>query len=155
MARILAALAILLFCGAALAQFGGSRRGGQDGGMGRQRPSDGQLSGITQMSSSDRIRMQLTDARLALKLEPEQNPLFDAYQEKVTSLLPALGNVRTASESPDGDAMKQIERKVAAARSRAAALDGVMDAARKLYAVLSAEQKTVADRVLPGTVPAF
>ena len=154
MTRLLIATLVLVFaCGSAMAQFGGMRRGGQDGeGRGRQRP-DSQLSGVTQMSASDQVRMQLTDARLALKLEAAQNPLFDAYQDKVFALLSDLGR---GVNAPSGeDTLKQIDRKVDVARNRLTAMEEISDAAKKLYAGLTPEQKTVADRVIPGTVPAL
>lgn len=34
-------------------------------------------------------------------------------------------------------------------------MEELSEAAKKLYATLSSEQKTVADRMIPGTVPAL
>jgi hypothetical protein len=157
MPRILPAFAFLLMLAAgtsALAQFGGMRRGGMDsGGSGRSRSGGDDLSGVTRMSPNDQIRMQITSARLALKLTPEQNPLFQAYEDRVIELLSDLGRGTNAREGDD--ALKQIERKVDQARNRLAAMEEISDAAKKLYAVLTPEQKTAADRVIPGTVPAL
>jgi len=138
----------------ALAQFGGMRRGGaESGGAGRLRPGGDDLSGVTRMSANDQLRMQLTDTRIALKLEPAQNAAWQAYEDRVISLLSDLS--RGASQSTGGDAIKQIDLKVDVARNRLAAMEELSDAAKKLYAALSAEQKPVADRMLAGTVPAL
>jgi len=140
-------------CTQAAAQFGGMKRGGIDnGGTGRSRSGD-DLSGVTRMSANDQLRMQITDTRLSLKLEPAQNPLWQAYEDRVLALLSDLS--RGTSVSSGGDAMKQIDLNVDLARNRLAAMEGLSDAAKKLYAVLSPEQKQVADRMLPGTVPAL
>ena len=157
MARILPALALLLVLVAsapAMAQFGGFRRGGTDsGGAGRSRQGGEDLTGVTRLSANDQIRMQLTDARLAIKLTPEQNPLFQNYEDRVLGLLSDLS--RGSATPQGGDALKQIDLRVDLARNRLAAMEEIADAARKLYAALSPEQKTAADRVIPGTVPAL
>jgi hypothetical protein len=149
---LLVSLALLTVFGPAHAQFGGSRHGGMGGGS-RQNSGGDDLSGVTRMSANDKIRMQLTDARFALQLTPEQNPLFQAYQDRVIGLLSDLGR---GADAPQGeDALKQIDRRVDQARNRLAAMQGISDAAKQLYAALSPEQKTIADRVIPGTVPAL
>ncbi|HTP63610.1 MAG TPA: Spy/CpxP family protein refolding chaperone [Burkholderiales bacterium] len=145
-------LALLTAFGPAYAQFGGSRHGGMGGGS-RQGSGGDDLSGVTRMSANDKIRMQLTDARFALQLTPEQNPLFQAYQDRVIGLLSDVGR---AAEAPQGeDALKQLDRRVDQARNRLAEMEEISGAAKRLYAALSPEQKTIADRVLPGTVPAL
>ncbi len=151
---VLVSLLLLSACGQALAQFGGMRRGGMDGGEGRSRQGPGgELSDVTRLSTNDQIRMQLTSARLALKLAPEQDAAWQAYENKVVDLLSDLS--RGASAPTGEDALKQIDRKVDLARNRLAALEELSEAAKKLYATLSSEQKTVADRMIPGTVPAL
>lgn len=144
-------LVLLTACGQALAQFGGMRRGGGDSGTRNRSDSSGELSGVTRISANDQIRLQMTDFRLALKLAPEQNPLFDAYQSKVFDLLSDLSRGgSTPSEEP---APKQIDRKVDTVRNRLAAMEELSDAAKKLYAALNDEQRKIADRMLAGTVP--
>jgi hypothetical protein len=150
---ILVFLLLASVCIQATAQFGGMKRGGGDGsGSGRSRPSD-EMSGVTRMSANDQIRMQITDTRLALKLEPAQNAAWQAYEDRILGLLSDMS--RGTSASAGGDATKQIDLKVDLARNRLAAMEELSEAAKKLYAGLSAEQKQVADRMLPGTVPAL
>jgi len=146
-------LVLLAVSADALAQFGGRNRGGQDSGMRNRGEPSGDMSGVTRMSPNDQIRMQMTDLRLALKLAPEQNPLFDAYQGKVLDLLNDL--TRGTPTPPEEPAPRQIDRKVDTVRNRLAAMEDLSDAAKKLYAALSEEQRKIADRMLSGTVPAL
>jgi len=150
----LAFVSLLLFlaCGQALAQFGGGMGGMRSGGMGgsRQRQNSDDNSGVTRLSDNDKVRLHLTDLRLALKLRPEQNPLFDAYQARVYDL---LGSFDRTSNAADASGLQQIDRKVDQARSRVGMLEEVSSAARKLYAALDDDQKKAADRLLAGTVP--
>ena len=149
---LLVSLALLTAFGPAQAQFGGSRHGGMGGGS-RQGSGGDDLPGVTRMSANDQIRMQLTDARLAIKLTPEQNSAFQAYEDRVLGLLSDLG--RGMPPVQEGDALRQIDARVDLARNRLAAMEEISEAAKKLYAVLTPEQKSAADRTLPGTVPAL
>jgi hypothetical protein len=146
---LLLSLVLFVACGQALAQFGGMRRGGTEGGN-RQRPAGDDISGVTRLSTNDQVRLHLTDLRIALKLHTEQNPLFDAYQSRIYALLaePAHANYESA-----GAGLQQIDRKIDQARSHVAKLEEASDAAKKLYAALDEEQKKAADRLLPGTLP--
>jgi len=143
-------LALLAACGQAWAQSGGSHRGGE--GRSRQAPG-GEASEATRMSPNDQVRMQLNGVRSALKLTAEQGAAWQSYEDRVVELLEDMARV---AESPAGEgALKQIDRKVDLARNRLSALEDLSDAAKKLYASLSSEQKATADRMLPGTVPAL
>lgn len=147
---LLLSLALLAACGQASAQSGGPHRGGE--GRARQGPG-GEPPEVTRMSPNDQVRMQLNGVRSALRLSPEQGAAWQVYEERVIELLEDMARV---AESPAGEgALKQIDRKVDLARNRLAAIEDVSDAAKKLYASLSSEQKATADRMLPGTVPAL
>jgi hypothetical protein len=145
-------------CGQALAQFGGGTRHGRggsqgEGSSGSQREGSSNASGVTRMSANDRIRIQITDLRLALKLTPEQNPLFDTYQSKVFALLSPWSAPPDLAPSQVPEALTRIAQKVAVARGRWTQTQEVYEAAAKLYAVLAPEQREVADRMLADTVP--
>jgi LTXXQ motif family protein len=145
---------MLFAAGEAGAQFGGGVPGGGMGRRGsdsRSRDSGGERSEVTRLSANDQVRMQLTDVRLALKLAPEQNAFWQAYEDKVVGLL-AEQPQRTGTSSGES-AVKQIDRNADVLRSRLGATQDLSDAAKKLYAILSDEQKTVADRMLAATVP--
>jgi len=149
--RLLLLSAVLAFaCAQALAQFGGGTRRGR-GDSSREGAGDG--SGVTRMSANDRIRMQLTDLRLALKLAPEQNPLFDAYQNRVYALLEPWSAPPDFPSAAAPETLAKIAHKVGIARGRWAQMQDVYDAAAKLYAGLTPEQRQIADRALPDTVP--
>jgi hypothetical protein len=140
----------------AAAQFGGSRRGASGGGAerGGGMARDSARSDATRMNADDQFRMQLTDIQLALKLAPEQRPAWQAYERIVLDLLSDLRRGSPASEPGQG-APQQIERKVDVVRNRLAAMEDLSAAAKKFYAVLTDEQKVVADRLLAGTVPSL
>jgi len=143
-AALLGALSLAVISEAE-AQFGGG------GGMGRRgggpRDSGGDRSETARLSANDQIRMQLTNARLALKLAPEQNPPWQSYEDKVIALI--AEQPQSASEN----AVKQIDRNAELLRSRLGAMQDLADAAKKLYATLSDDQKVVAERMLGTTVP--
>ena len=52
-----------------------------------------------------------------------------------------------------GSALVQIESRIDIVRNRLTAMEDVSDAAKRLYAGLTAEQRAIADGLLPGTVP--
>jgi hypothetical protein len=145
----------LALAGPACAQFGGgtggSRRGGAGGGAENRARSAEPSAGVTRLSQNDQIRLQLTDVRLALKLTPEQAASWQAYEDKVINLLADLS--RGGEVPMGGSALLQIEGRIDIVRNRLTAMEDLSDAAKKLYAGLSDEQQTLADRMLPGTVP--
>ena len=150
-ATLLAGLSLAAM-GETLAQFGG----GAGSGMGRRgggspRDSGGDRSEVTHLSANDQIRMQLTDTRLALKLSAEQNAPWQSYEDKVVGLI--AEHAQSTSASSGESAPKQIDRNTELLRSRLAAMQDLSEAARKLYAILSDEQKAVAERMLGATVP--
>ena len=158
MRKVLLWTALAHACGQALAQFGGGTRHGRggsqgEGGSGSQREGGSNASSITRMSANDRIRVQITDLRLALKLTPEQNPLFDIYQGKVYALLSPWPAPPDLVPSQGSEALAGVAQKVSVARGRWTQMQEVYGAAANLYAVLAPEQREVADRMLADTVP--
>ena len=125
------ALAALLAgaAGPAVAQFGGRRRGGGE----------------------PRVNLLETTAHELhedLKLTPLQEPLWEAYLEKVR----LLGNdiARERVQQPSGRTVaRQIDRIVETARNRLAALEDIAQAAKDLYAQLSPDQQPWPIRGLP------
>jgi len=143
------AIALLLVigaCGDAAAQYGG-RRGAQ--GQGRL-PESTPRDEVTTISANDQARFQLSNARLALKLTPEQAPAWQVYENKVVDLLDDLAR---GINVPQGSALKQIDARIDVVRNRLTALEDIADAAAKLYGVLTDEQKGAADRMLAATLP--
>jgi LTXXQ motif family protein len=153
MPRVRIAIALLLLmaaCGQATAQYGG-RRGGAD--RDRGRPDPAPRDEVTAMSPNDQVRLQLTNVRSALKLTPEQAAVWQAYENKVVSLLEDVA--RGVSQPQGGNALKQLDLRIDVVRNRLTAMEDIAEAAGKLYASLSDEQKAMADRTLAGTLPAL
>ena len=144
-AALLLALAV-----AACSQFGGMG-GGRHGGRPGQDSDAQRSSEAAQLSANDQIRLRLTDLRVDLHLTPEQAAPWQAYEDKVIGMISDSG--RDAGAFAGGDALNQIDRRVAAEQRRAAAMEQLANAARELYATLTDEQRRVADRQLAGTVP--
>ena len=135
---------VLCVCGDAAAQYG--RRGTPGGGGNQPMPRDE----VTTMSANDQARLQLSNTRVALKLTPEQAPAWQVYENKVVDLLDDLARGVSA---PDGSALKQIDARIDVVRNRLTALEDISDAAKKLYGVLTEEQKSTADRMLAASLP--
>jgi len=152
-AAVLVVLLMILACGQAMAQLGGSRRS-RDSGSHDSSGGPNPGSEVTRMSANDRVRLQLADLRFALKLAPEQNAPFDAFQGRVLALItphPAASDFAAAQQPA---ALAKVAQKVSLARGRWAEMQDIYDSAAKLYAVLTDEQKAIADRMLADAVPA-
>ena len=159
MQAIRVTLAILLLAalsGQADAQYGGGgmRRGGGTGDRDRSRADDPAMRREAPvMGANDQVRMQLNNVRATLRLTPEQAAVWQVYENKVVDLLDDLS--RGVTQPQGGNALKQIDSRVDVVRNRLTAMEDIAEAANKLYASLSDEQKSVADRTLAGTLPAL
>ena len=133
---------------------GGMRRGGMgDGDRARPDGSAMRRDEAPFMGPNDLVRMQLNNVRSVLKLTPEQAAAWQVYEDKVVNLLDDLS--RGAGQPQGGNALKQIDWRVNVVRNRLTAMEDIAEAANKLDASLSEEQKTVTDRTLAGTMPAL
>ncbi|HTO46010.1 MAG TPA: Spy/CpxP family protein refolding chaperone [Burkholderiales bacterium] len=139
----------LLASGAALAsawsfaQFGGGRRNraGQGGGDGSAGGRGGARREPTPM-----LEVMLHEFQEDLKLRPDQEPLFEAYAEKVRDLAADVARERRqpAAATTLG-LLQRIDHNVDTIRNRLAGVEEIADAARALLAKLSAEQQVSAD----------
>ena len=124
----------------ALAQFSGRRRGG---GMDKGGDKDGTEKG----GGEPRVNtLEVTAHELHedLKLTPQQEPLWDAYLEKIRALGNDIARERRPLGSAVGNVSQQIDRIVDTARNRLTALEDIAQAAKDLYAKLSPEQQPAA-----------
>src|SRR5437870_7177324 len=122
----------------ALAQFGGRRRGGGDR---ESRPADKDAGGEPRVNT---LEVTVHELQEDLKLTAEQEPLWQAYVDKIR----ALGNdlARERGRRPaQANVEQQIDRIVDAARNRLTALEDIAQAAKALYAKLAPEQQPAAD----------
>ena len=156
----LAAGILLLAANEAGAQFGGGgfpgggtgRRGGArgsagDSGKSAQRPSQPE-------ARADVFQTTLEELRVDLKLDAAQQSAWNSYTGKLAALMSDLIRERNRSlpgvaAAPQG-APQQLDRIVMTAQNRATAIEDVAAAAKALYAMLSPEQKSVADARLAG-----
>ena len=150
----LAAGILLLAMNEAGAQFGGGfpgggagRRGGARGGTGdsdkaAQRPAPPEMR-------ADLFQTTLEELRIDLKLDAAQQSAWNSYTGKLAALMSDL--IRERNRSLPGvtaapqDAPQQLDKMVMTAQNRATAIEDVAAAAKALYAMLSPEQKSIAD----------
>ena len=152
------ALAVVLGLATALpayAQFGGlGRLGGLfGGGKNRSRQDAGESaqaqSEVTRLSADDRIRLALSHAHTELKLRPEQENLWQAYEKGVLALLENKAPEPSRASAP----VDRLKQRSASLGARSSSFQDLAGAATQLYAALTDEQKQIADRLLADTVP--
>jgi len=146
-ARMLIAVAAV---GAAVqAQEGGRGRRGAAPGAGDVERGSRELNLLTEEFSA-----HLLEVQQRLKLEAGQQAAWEVFAARVQALMQdQMRGVAAASEHED--APHRINRRVDVVRNRLAAMEEIADAASQLYALLTAEQRKLADELLPTTVPAL
>lgn len=100
------------------------------------------------------LQTQLSEVEQRLSLTPFQQVRWDRYREAVGALMADQLRMDPRPVSRL-DAMRQIQRRVDVVRNRLVAMEDVAEAAGPLYESLDDNQKRIADRLLPGTVPAL
>lgn len=96
---------------------------------------------------------QLADARQQLRITAAQSAAWDAYAASVGAL---VGDVARFEADPiSATSLQRVDRRVDRARDRYTAMENVSDAMRRLYATFSDEQRSIADRMLAGTLPSL
>jgi LTXXQ motif family protein len=143
---LFAAAALLLSAAQATAQ----SRGGSRGGQRAQGSSD-----RSQQNRIDRLEELIEELREDLKLAPEQQGAWEAYAGKLRGLASDMSreNAR-AKEIAQMDVLKRIDHAVDVAGERMTAIEEIADAAKKLYAVLTPEQQSIANPRLATIIPA-
>jgi hypothetical protein len=136
----------LLFAGAtsaALAQFGGARRGRRGGG-------DDQKKGGEE-PRVNQIEVTLHEFHEDLKLTDAQEPTWENYVAKLRAL--ASDAARESRSRPAQLGLVQrIDRIVDSARNRLTALEDIAQSAKSLYAGLTPEQQKMADPRLANII---
>ncbi len=101
------------------------------------------------------VQVQLDQLEDDLKLAPAQIGAWRAYTDKVQKLADDTTRIRfearTAAPVPSS-AVLQLDEIAAQMRSRKAAVDEIVDLGKALYATLTPEQKSIADRRLSPVV---
>jgi len=134
----------------ACAPMGGPRG---DSGPGGGAPGD-DARGPRSVSISEIHGEMLARVETELVITAAQRPAWDDYCAAVGALMnDQMRASRTVARSDD--AVHQIARKVDVVRNRLAAMEDIQRAAKSLYAVLTPEQRHIADSRLAATVPAL
>jgi hypothetical protein len=118
-------------------------RGG--GGMPSDRPSGERPTGGANLNELVALRMSQLEEDLLL--QPPQSAAWNRFRDSVQRLLEdrrrAARTVATEATAP-----QRLDALADGARNRLAAVEDVVDAGKALYAMLSTEQRVVADRRL-------
>jgi hypothetical protein len=140
----------VLLATAACAQFPGRGDGPDGGRRGLRAPTD---RGDAAPSVFAPTPVQLDRLEDDLKLASAQRPAWNAYADRVQKLAETTSRMRFDARTDAtgrGTAVEQLERLAADERARTAAIDEIVALGRALYAVLTPEQKALADRRLAG-----
>jgi len=122
---------------------------GMDG-MGGMKRSSMQQGGMTDPAAH--IDRRLDQFKAELKLDPKQEPLWQAFAEKSKSEA-TRGMQAMHDRMKDGKPVSAPERMAQMQdlmRQRLAAMEGVNESFNRLYAALTPEQKAAADRHFGG-----
>lgn len=150
-AAVIVASAIVL-SPAALGQGSGNKGPGR-GGMAGQQPdgSRGSMATDGPASPGAMVYKQLDQLEDELQLTASQRAAWTAYSDALQRLAEAVerarSDARTSIAEPSG-APKQLEAIASGMQQRAALVQASAEQGRALYALLSAEQKVIADRQL-------
>jgi Spy/CpxP family protein refolding chaperone len=142
----------LALASAALAQAPGgpgSRAGGA-GNKGLGGPP-GRLGDASGPNMVELVTMRLGQLEEDLNLQPNQLALWNAYRDRVMRMLDdhrrAL-RAASAYTAVDTTAPKRLDALADAARNQLTAIEDIADAGKALYAALTPQQRTLADRRL-------
>ena len=152
---LVAALSFFSLATNAFAQLGGRSPDGGGRGPGGDSRS-GPPRSVNQEPRVDLFEETLHELRQDLKLTPAQQSAWDSYEAKIRALVADMKRERIRrmqqAEEPK-TALQRIDQMTDNARNRLAALEEIADAAKSLYAVLTPEQKTIADARLASVIP--
>jgi hypothetical protein len=128
----------------------------QEGGRGRRggapEGEDPDRTAAARGSLAGELGAQLAAVKKRLKLQPNQQAAWDTYVRRIEALMEDMFRGIPAP-LPNESAPHQINRRVDIVRNRLAAMEDIADAAGQLYALLSPDQRELADELLPTTVP--
>ena len=133
---------------------GAGSRGGMGGGQAAQGPGKtrDRPAADTLSASGAPVLVQLDHLEDDLKLTPQQRAVWNAYADKVLRLADDMTRsrfaARTSTQLTEGTAVQQLEQLAGSARNRLTAVEEIVEAGKAFYAMLTSEQKTIAERKL-------
>jgi len=126
----------------------GPKAGGKSGGGLVTRPGDDRITGP---STADLVTMWMGQLEEDLNLRPDQRGAWKVYRDRVMQMLDdqrRAARAATAYSAIETSAPKRLDALADAARNRLTAVEDIVDAGKALYASLTPEQRTLADRRL-------
>jgi len=102
-------------------------------------------------STADLVTMRMGQLEEDLNLRPDQRGAWKVYRDRVMQMLDdqrRAARAATAYSAIETSAPKRLDALADAARNRLTAVEDIVDAGKALYASLTPEQRTLADRRL-------
>lgn len=147
---LVAALALPFAASAQSPGGAGSKGASKGGGIGSMvRPSDDRP--VTGPSLVELVTMRISQLEEDLNLRPDQLGPWKVYRDRVMQMLDdQRRELRTATaySASETSAPKRLDALADVARNRLTAVEDIVDAGKALYASLTPEQRTLADRRL-------
>jgi hypothetical protein len=139
----------LAFAASAQTPGGAGHRTGSKGGDGPlTRPGDDRITGP---NTADLVTMRMGQLEEDLNLRPDQLGPWKVYRDRVMQMLDDQRRAMRAASAYtaiETSAPKRLDALADAARDRLTAVEDIVDAGKALYASLTPEQRTLADRRL-------
>jgi hypothetical protein len=146
---LLLAVALALTSAASAQMPGGTgSKTGSKSGIGPPARPDERVMGPSMV---ELVNMRLGQLEEDLNLRPNQLVLWNAYRERVMHMLDdhrRAMRMASAYSATETTAPKRLDALADAARNRLTAIEDIVDAGKALYAALTPEQRTLADRRL-------
>lgn len=124
--------------------------GGGPGGMGCDVDGPKGRAGKMMGDPAARVEQRLTQMKSQLKITPQQEPLWQAYAEKMKAEAGAgMKAMRDKAQDQAATAPERMAQMMTMMRERMTAMESMSDTFKRLYDSMSAEQKAIADKAGP------
>lgn len=155
--HLLLAVGLCTLATASFAQYGGggggmgSGRRGRTGDAGSSQPS---TSSTFSVSRTNQVADKLYDLRMRLLISAEQSALWDTFYARAMAWSAGPGSIfaKGPVAASELGAVQAVQQKLGEAQNRYALIEGLADATKALYAVLTPEQQRTADQYLPAAI---
>ena len=140
-AGLVAGMALAVAAATYAQPYGGMGRGfGPGMGMG---PGHGPMAGVDPAAMAD---SHLSDLKAQLKINASQEAAWQAFATQAKAQAASMQAMRAQMQQDTGTAPERMAQRTTAMQQRAAGMATMTTAFNALYAVLTPEQKTVADQ---------
>jgi len=140
-AGLVAGLALAVAAATYAQPFGGTGHGyGPGMGMG---PGHGSMAGVDPVAMAD---SHLSDLKAQLKINTSQEAAWQAFATQAKAQAASMQAMRAQMQHDTGTAPERMAQRTTAMQQRAAEMATLTNAFSALYAVLTPEQKAIADQ---------